>query len=252
MSAQKDYTLHNRTSSAQFSAREKLHELFRDRPMPDDELLVNVGLYTRSSVLAKLLFLDELYRQIIPVPGVIMVFGTWWGQDVVVLHNLRAVHEPYNILRKVIGFDTFEGYPEISAQDKLSDTIKPGAYDTTQGYMEYFGQLLEYHSRENVMGHIQKYELVKGDVTRTLEEYFAKHQETLVALAYLDLALYEPTQRVLELLKPRLVKGGVVAMDELNSPEYPGETQAFREVFDLRQCSIYRSKFLPDRSYAIL
>src|ERR1019366_10125066 len=92
MNAKNNYTPHNRTSSAQLSVREKLHELFRNRPMPDDELLVNLGLYTRSSVLAKLLFLDELYRRVIQVPGVIMVFGTWWGQDVVVLHNLRAVH----------------------------------------------------------------------------------------------------------------------------------------------------------------
>jgi hypothetical protein len=247
-----DYTPHNRTAPAQESARETLYELFRRRPMSDQELLINTGLYTRSSALAKLLFLDELYRQIVPVPGVIMVFGTWWGQDVAVLHNLRAVHEPYNVLRKVIGFDTFEGYPTLSDEDRPSDTIKQGAYHVSENYLEYFQRLMEYHSRENVMGHVQKFELVAGDVTSTLEEYLDRHPETLVALAYLDLALYEPTKRVLELLSPRMVKGGVLAMDELNSSEYPGETLAFREVMGLRGHAMYRSKFLPDRSYIVL
>lgn len=248
----KDYTPHNRTAPTQENARETLYELFRERPMPDPELLINVGLYTRSSVLAKLLFLDELYRQILPLPGVVMVFGTWWGQDVAVLHNLRAVYEPYNMLRKVIGFDTFQGYPGLSDQDRPSNTIKQGAYHVGDNYLDYFKALMDYHTRENAMGHIQKYELVAGDVTQTLEAYLKEHPETLVSMAYLDLALYEPTKCVLELLTPRMVKGAILAMDELNSSEYPGETQAFREVIGLRDHPTYRSKYLPDRSYTVI
>ena len=252
MSNSPAYTPHNRTAPTQLTGREKLYQLFRDRPLPDAELLINIGLYTRSSALSKLLFLDELYRQIVPLPGVIMVFGTWWGQDVVVLHNLRAIHEPYNALRKVIGFDTFEGYPGLSEQDRASDTLKEGAYHTSANYVDHLDQLLDYHNRENVLGHVAKHELVAGDVMYTLEAYFEQHPETMVAMAYLDLALYEPTKRVLELLKPRMLKGAVLAMDELNSAEYPGETLAFREVFGLQNHPTFRSKFLPDRSYTIL
>lgn len=246
------FTPHNRSSPDQLVARERLYELFRQRPMPDAELLVNVGLYTRSSVLAKLLFLDELYRRILPLPGVIMVFGAWWGQDVVVMHNLRAVHEPYNALRRVVAFDTFTGYSNLSSADKPSDTIKAGAYSTQADYVDHLTALLDYHSSENVMTHIRKFEIVVGDVTQTLQEYFERHPETLVALAYLDLALYEPTKRVLELVMPRMVKGGVVAMDQLNSAEYPGETRAYREVLGLVDHHIFRSAFLPDRSYTII
>ena len=36
-------------------------ELFKKRPMTDEELLVNPGLFIRSGVLAKLLFLNEIY-----------------------------------------------------------------------------------------------------------------------------------------------------------------------------------------------
>jgi hypothetical protein len=242
------YTPHHHTTSQQQSARAELSELFRNRPLPDDELLINLGLFARSSALAKLLFLDELYRKIIPVPGDMMIFGTWWGQDAVVMYNLRAVHEPYNYNRKLIGFDTFEGYPTPTEKDVLSNTIKPGAYHVSEGYISYLNKLLGYHSKENVMGHAAKFRLVAGDVSETLEAYFEKHPETMVALAYLDLALYEPTRRVLELLKPKLVKGGILAMDELNSEEYPGETVAFEEVFGF-QHAIGRSQILPDRTF---
>jgi len=49
-----------------------------------------------------------------------------------------------------------------------------------------------------------------------------------------------------------LVKGSVIAMDELNAQEFPGETIAFKEVFPLAKYPIYRSKFLPDRSYMVI
>ena len=122
----KEYIPHNKTSEKQFSARERLYRLFRERPLSDEELLINMGLYMRSSALAKILFLNELYQKVVGIPGSMMVFGTWWGQDMTVLQNLRAVYEPYNYTRKVIGFDTFKGYPRLSSKDKESETIKVG------------------------------------------------------------------------------------------------------------------------------
>jgi hypothetical protein len=81
------------------------------------------------------------------------------------------------------------------------------------------------------MGHIKRYEVIKGDATRTLKEYLAKHTETMVSLAYFDMDLYEPTKKCLELLKPYLNKGSVLGFDELCDETFPGETIAFREVF---------------------
>ena len=66
------------------------------------------------------------------------------------------------------------------------------------------------------------------------------------------MALYEPTKKCLEAIKPHLVRGSILAMDELNSDEFPGETIALREVFGLDKYKIVRSRFLPDRSYIIV
>lgn len=249
-----EYGLHSKTDIRKKEARKKLLELFENRPMPDDHLLVNMGLYTRSSALAKILFLDEMYNKILKVPGKIMVFGLWWGQDAIVFENLRAIHEPYNHARKIVGFDTFEGYPEnnIGEMDRRSNVISGGGYSVANGYLEYLSELASYHEEENVMYNIKKMEFVKGDVLETAPRYFQKHPETVVSLAYFDMALYEPTKVCLELVLKSCVKGSIIVFDELNDSDYPGESIALKELVDINHIRMERSEILPDRTYWII
>lgn len=236
-------------SAQQLEARKTLIDLFRRTPLPTEELLVNPGLYIRSSVLAKLLYVNELYERIVGIPGVIVEFGVWWGQNLALFESLRAIYEPYNHTRKVIGFDTFAGYASTSNADGSSVYVREGAYDVSAGYEHYLAALLDYHERENTLAHIKKYELVKGDATVTAPEYFERHPHTIVALAYLDMQLYEPTRAALEAVRPHLVRGSVVAIDELGSSDFPGETAAVREVLGLDRYRLEKSRYLPDRSF---
>ena len=243
------YTLQTRAAPHQQDARRALSDLFARSPLPQDQLLVNLGMYMRSSVLAKVLYINELYQKILPVPGVILEFGVWWGQNLALFESLRAIYEPYNHSRKVVGFDTFTGYPAIGDEDGSSDVAKVGTYGVTKDYDRYLSELLDYHQRENVTGHIKKYEIIKGDVTETIERYLAEHPETIIALAYFDLQLYEPTKKCLEAIRPHLTRGSVVALDELNCDEFPGETRALRETWGLDRYRLTRSQFLPDRTF---
>ncbi len=252
MVGKKDYKLQSRASENQLLARQELLDLFRKCPIPEEQLLVNLGLYMRSSVCAKFLYVNELYQKIIYTPGVIMEFGVWWGANLAFFESLRAVYEPYNYTRKIIGFDTFTGYPSISSVDGKSELAKVGGYQVTDKYEDYLKQLLNYHEQENPMSHIKKYELVKGDVCYTIEKYLKDNPETIIAIAYFDLGLYEPTKKCLEAIKPCVTRGTVIALDELNSCEFPGETVALKEVMGLDKCRITRSQFLPDRSYIII
>lgn len=245
------YTQQTRSSDKQLQNRQRLLDLFERTPLPPDQLLTNLSLYLRSGVFARLLFLDELYRKIVTVPGDVVEFGTWWGQSLVTFLNLRAVHEPY-AARKVIGFDTFSGYAQPGSQDRPSETIKSGGYAVSQGYEGYLAELLEYHEQENVLAHLKKFELVRGDVVTTAPRYFADRPEAVVALAFFDMALYEPTKAALAAIEDRLVKGSVLAFDEFNDPDYPGETQAVREVLGLRSFGLFRSKYLPARTYLVV
>lgn len=78
----------------------------------------NVLSFLAPGTVARMLYLDFLYQKIIDVPGVIIEFGVQYGPSLSVLSNLRAIHEPYNHTRKIIGFDTFTGFPAVNAETK--------------------------------------------------------------------------------------------------------------------------------------
>lgn len=247
-----DYRLETKASEAQLKHREIFYNLFRKRPMPDDQLLMNLGLYMRSSALTKILFLNELYELILNLPGVIIEFGTWWGQNLVVFENLRAIYEPFNQNRRIIGFDTFKGYPSLSGKDRPSETIKVGSYTVTENYRTYLEELIDYHEKNNVLANVKKHQVIEGDVAETVPRFFEENLETVIALAYFDMALYEPTKVCLETIKPHLVRGSVIMLDDFNWHEYPGETIAFKEVFKDVKYSARRAKFMPDRTLIIM
>ena len=191
--------------------------------------------------------MQELYQKIVEVHGVIMEFGVRWGQNLALFTNLRGIYEPYNYNRKVVGFDTWEGFPSVNSKDGAK--VKPGDYGVSEGYENHLATMLEYHESECPISHKQKFELIKGDASDTLTQYLEKNPETIVALAYFDFDIYQPTKDCLELLLPRLTKGSVLAFDELNCPEFPGETLALMEVMGLGKYAIRRSPLNPLIAY---
>lgn len=242
-----------RASELQKENRKNLVDLFENSPLSKEEQLINLGLYMRSSYMASLLFMDEMYKKILKVPGVVMEFGVWWGANLAVFQSLRGIYEPYNYTRKVIGFDTFEGYPDsMKDQDKNSKYLFKGNYSVSKNYQDYLNKVMEFHELENVMSHKLKFETVKGDISATLPEYLKRNPQTIISLAYFDLGLYEPTKKTLEAILPYLTKGSVLVFDELNFEDMPGETVALKEVLGLNRYKIERSSFTPDRCYIVI
>ena len=230
-----------------FDFRRRLGEMFASSPLTKEDLIFNLGLYIRSSLLVKFLVLNDLYLRFKSVPGVLVEFGTWWGQNLVLLENLRAIHEPFNKQRTIIGFDTFSGYPEGS--DVSSDAKENYAgYQTTNDYRNYLAELLEVHEGNNAFGHNRGgHKLIQGNVEQTAPQYFSDHPETVVAFAYFDMGPYRPTIAALRAIKPSLVPGSVLLFDELTWAGAPGEAIAFKEVFAgvdyrIEKCDLYPSK----------
>lgn len=222
----------------------------RNSSMPDSELLDNVGLYLTRQSLSRINFIQELYEKMLPVHGVIMEFGVRWGQNMALFSNLRGMHEPFNYNRKIIGFDTFSGFPSVSGED--GERVKPGDYGVTENYMDELEGLLKFHEKNSPLPHKTKFELVKGDAIVTFPDYLSRHPETIVALAYFDFDLYAPTKACLENLLPYLTRGSILAFDELNCPDFPGETVAVREVLGLSKYAIRRSVGSPLTSYCVI
>lgn len=245
---EQSFQIETTASDDQLRHRNKLVDMFEKSPLPLDERLFNIGMYTRSSVLVKFLVMSEIYKRIMNIPGQFMEFGTWWGQNLVLLENLRAIHEPFNKQRVIVGFDTFNGYTSLGDKDKDSHIWGENSYSTGIGYVEYLRELLEIHEGGNALGHLRgRHRLIVGNVETTAPQYFVEHPETIVAFAYFDMALYGPTKAALCAIKPHLVSGSVILLDELTWPESPGEAIAFKEVFErsevlVEKCALYPSK----------
>ena len=239
-------------SAEEVQAYSKLRELIRQSPIPDSEILANLGLFHVRISFARMLFMYKLYLKALNTHGVIMEFGVRWGQNMALFSTFRNIHEPYNLSRKIIGFDTFEGFPSITAQDGSAHAAQVGALSVTPDYETYLGEILLAHEQLGPRSHIKKHELVKGDVVETLPAYLTGHPETIIALAYFDLDLYEPTKRCLELIKPHLAKNSVVGFDELVLDEFPGETQALKEAWGLTNFEIIRDPISPQQSFLVV
>ncbi len=220
--------------------------------MAPQEMIDNIGLFIPRQNWCKYLFLHELYKKIVDVHGIVVEFGVRWGQNLALFSSFRGVYEPYNHNRKIVGFDTFDGFPHVHEQDGAHRLVHRGAYGVSPGHEKTLEDILAYHEKESPISHMRKFELVKGDVMETLDEYLGRHPETIIALAYFDLDVYEPTRHCLERIRPRLTKGSVLGFDELNHAPFPGETLAVREVLGLDTIRLQRMPFSPTTSFTVI
>jgi hypothetical protein len=232
--------------------RAGLLRLLQEAPIPGDQLLSNLGLFLESKNLARILFMDHLFKQIVDVPGAILEFGTRWGQNLALLSALRGIYDPFNRHRKIVGFDTFTGFPSVKPEDGNSEMIRPGNLAVTENYQSYLSDILTAHERLNPLSHLKKFDLRAGDGTEEIEKFLKDEPHTIVALAYFDFDLYEPTKKCLMAIRPRLTRGSVVGFDELNDPDSPGETLALMEVFGLNKITLKRFPHTSRVSYFIV
>jgi hypothetical protein len=235
---------------AEKGRRQELVNLLKACPIPDDELLLNLGLFLTPQTLSRVLFMHHLYQQIVAVQGVVIEFGCRWGQSLALFAALRGIYEPFNRLRKIIGFDTFQGFRRVSPKD--GSKLLQGAYSVPPDYPRYLDQVLSLQEKESPLGHLRKYEIVQGDAEETLVKYLERNPETIVALAYFDFDLYEPTKKCLALIKDRLTRGSILGFDEVNDPACPGETLALQETFGLGTLAVRRYPQSARTSYVVM
>ena len=251
-----DKKTETKATTNEILAREKLFELFddvyREKKISKVDLFQNLGVFIRCSGLTKLLFINEIYEKILNVPGIVMEFGVHLGQNLVTFENLRALYEPWNQNRRIVGFDTFtqSGYASSTEIDGYSSEIRGDSYQLPESYLQTLSDVLRYHERDHILSHIPKVSFIVGDVNETVPNFFDSNKGDVVSLAYFDLATYTSTKTCLEAVAPHLIPGSVLLMDELNFKLYPGASIAFKE-FVAEQKIDYRietSKYMKDRS----
>lgn len=238
-------------SGDEVAAYQALVAMLQSSPIPSSEILGNLSLYLTRSSLSQILFMSHLYSSVLNVHGIVVEFGNRWGRNLALLSSLRNVFEPHNYGRRIVGFDTFEGFPNTAPEDGKDSVIKAGALSVAPDYQDYLNQVLAIHERLSQRPHLRRFETVKGDVEKTLPTYLESHPETIIALAYFDMDLYLPTKTALKAILPYLTKGSIIGFDELCVTEFPGETAALREVLDLSQRAVVRSPYSNHQSYIV-
>jgi hypothetical protein len=233
-----------------FDNKQTLLDNLLNNPIPKEELHSNLGLFIDRRLLSRYLFINELYTKILGLHGKIFEFGVRYGQNLSLFTSLRGIYEPFNHNRRIVGFDTFEGFVGVDASKDPSSS-KSGDYSVTQAYDKFLSNVLSIHESLAPVEQIKKFELVKGDASITLPKYLSKHQETIISLAYFDMDIYKPTRDCLKAIVPYLSKGSIIAFDELNDETWQGESIALREVLGTNKFKIHHSMFRSAAGYLI-
>lgn len=231
----------------------RMSALFDNDPAATVEKLEAFPKYASRQSIAKFLTKYELFKKILPVNGSIVECGVLYGAGTLAWAKFSSIFEPANHTRKVIGFDTFEGFPSVSESDTKTGEFhalhKGGLTGSARDNVE---EAIGVYDANRPIAHIPKVELVEGDLCLTAPQYVAANPHLVVSLLYLDVDLYEPTKVALETFVPRMPKGGIIVFDELNAKIFPGETQAVDEVLGLRNLRIQRFDFDSYVSYAVV
>jgi hypothetical protein len=240
-------------SQHEINTCQQLGELFEAKNLPTWDKLQSFPKYIRRQEISYFVANYELFKLILNVKGSIFYFGVYEGGGLMTYAHLSAAIEPYNHTRRIIGFDTFEGYPEIKAEDQTHNkkfkTLTKGGFSANA--LDELNQITGLYDANRALNHIPKIQNIKGDIMETLPSFMASNQQTVASMIILTVNLYHPTKLALETLYPRMPKGGVVVIHSINEEFYPGATRAFFEVLGDRSPALNTFGFTPNLAYHV-
>ena len=185
---------------------------------------------SHPSRLGKCIAHYELFKKINNLSGDIVECGVFKG---VSLLRFASFQDVFGVKkRKVIGFDTFEDFPntEFEKDKKHRANFIKDAGIQSISREELLSIIAKKHIKTTV-------ELVKGDVIDTVPEYVLKHPKLKIALLNLDTDIYEPAVTTLKYFYPKIVKGGILISDDYRL--FPGETKAIDDFFRGKKVMIH-------------
>jgi hypothetical protein len=197
------------------------------------DVLESFPLYARRVNLTRFLAHYELYKRIAPLAGSILECGVYRGSTLMTWAKLLEIFHPGDRSRKVIGFDNFAGFGQITEEDGLANTETariPGGWSAGP-YYEELREHMEVFQDDSFLPRDPRIELVVGDLVETAPAYVTANPGLRIALLHLDVDVYEPTLAALEAFYPQVVHGGIVVFDEYGLRQWPGESRAVDKYF---------------------
>ena len=197
-------------------------------------ILQNWPAYVQRQDYPRFLSHYELFRKIIDLPGCVIDLGVYRGATFFTWAALLETFCPFDVSRRVYGFESFQGLQQFSPEDgPLAPKLGKyrGAFRASEQEVQ---TLMELHSTEDSVPGSGRSQLIVGDLSETLPRFLSENPGLKISLIHFDLDLYAPTKLALELLYPHVVNGGIVCFDEYGLVPWQGETQAVDEYFASR------------------
>ena len=183
----------------------------------------------------KLLDHYEIYKKILNIKGDVIECGVFKGASLIRFLTFRDLIEKKN-KRKVIGFDAFGKFPHPKKEyrNNKADKVFAKRHDNNIGLGISVKLLKKYLKKKN----LTNYDLIKGDVLKTLPNYLTKNKKLKISLLHLDLDVYEPTRFVLNTLYKYVSKNGIVLIDDYK--HIKGATLAIDEFIKKNKLKVYK------------
>lgn len=192
------------------------------------EIIKNFSSLIRRSNLKRFLLHTELFKKINNRPGDIAEFGVYRGLGLMTWANLLECYSIGNRTKIVFGFDNWKGFEKFTKYDgkqsKNSGKII-GGFNPTK-YKDELNSAIKIFDHDRFIGWKPRIRLIDGDVTKTFKKFLKTNPGVRFSLVHFDMDLFKPTSVVLNLIYPRVVRGGIILFDEYGIHNWPGETKA--------------------------
>ena len=172
------------------------------------------------------------------IEGQFVECGYGYGRSFAVLSHFSS-----RISRKIYGFDSFKGFPDVTESDRSIRNPKKGEWavitlDEAKKSIDSLG----------LFNTAQDYELMELVFDKNTVNPIPNEK---IAFLHIDLDLYNGYRSALEIFWDQIQIGGVVLFDEYDQISWPGATIAVNEFFENRNIGIDEIKRLNDKHYFI-
>lgn len=196
------------------------------------ELIEDFPRFSGHMSIGRYLTLHELYRKTEGIAGHIGEVGTYKGSSLLWFTKLVQIYEPES-LTQVHGFDWFEGTGEDSVELK----IEKGSYKAS--YQELKDLIQVQNLENNCFVH-------KLNVVTELESFFEMNPHLYFKVLFLDAGFYGVVKKSIEVLWPRLNKGGILILDQFGHELSPGEAMAVKEMLPNEKIQTIPNSWMPN------
>ncbi|MDC0442890.1 TylF/MycF family methyltransferase [Gammaproteobacteria bacterium] len=220
----------NKNEYFRFIEQNKAYDLYSDalnkitpkNELPDNDIYKELRFFSLMQLIKRALESN--------LEGNIAECGCFKGHSSYIISSLI---QDINPRKKFFIFDSFAGL-----SDKHLDLDRPApAYELSNEEIRLESGRFSC-TLEEVQKNLAEFNFIKY-FKGWVPERFKEVSEHEFCFVHIDVDLYQPTYDALDFFFPRLVKGGIIVIDDYGSSLYKGATRAVDDFLSKSSCSIF-------------